>query len=277
MYKLKRLVKATTDGKSCQQVLDRLVQSMINAGQINTHSGGRKMINRLTGSILGLALLLPIAPAAFAQDAVLEEITVTAQRREENLQEVPVAVTAFTGADLVRQNITNATQYLARTPNVSFTEDGQSGTRGMGVAIRGINNLVSGENAFINSIGIYFDEFSVTSVPNQVANPLLPDMGVVEVLRGPQGTYFGRNSVGGALNLTSNSPTDEFEGSIRLGTEGYDDTGEELDQYNFTGVINIPMGDKFAMRGVLYYEDSNGLVENACATGASASRSGACG
>ncbi|MEM7277599.1 MAG: TonB-dependent receptor plug domain-containing protein, partial [Pseudomonadota bacterium] len=109
---------------------------------------------------------------ALAQ-SILEEIVVTAQRREQNLQEVPISVTAFSGDDLVKGNIQSAKDYLALTPNVSFTEDGQAGSRSVGLSIRGINNLVSGENAFINSIGIYLDEFSVASVPNQVANPFL--------------------------------------------------------------------------------------------------------
>ena len=225
------------------------------------------MYKRISGSILALAVILPVVPQAFAQEGVLEEITVTAQRREQNLQEVPIAVTAFTGDELAKQNITSATQYLELTPNVSFTEDGQSGSRGMGIAIRGVNNLVSGENAFINSIGLYIDEFSVTSVPNQVANPFLPDMERVEVLRGPQGTYFGRNSVGGALNLTTKAPTDQLEGSVRVGAETYEDAGE---QYNITGILNLPLGDSFAVRGVVYYEDSSGWVTNACKRGASA-------
>ena len=157
------------------------------------------MYRQFSALILAFAITLPVATQAIAQGtsvmdeiSVLEEITVTAQRREQSLQEVPIAVTAFSGDALTRQNITSATQYLELTPNVSFTEDGQSGSRGLGLSIRGINNLVSGENAFINSIGLYIDDFSVTSVPNQVANPFLPDMERVEVLRGPQGTYFKR-------------------------------------------------------------------------------------
>jgi len=225
------------------------------------------MIKRISASVLSLAVALPLAPQVFAQEAALEEITVTAQRREQSLQDVPIAVTAFTGDMLQRQNVQGAVQYLELTPNVSFTEDGQSGSRGLGIAIRGINNLVSGENAFINSIGIYVDDFSVTSVPNQIANPFLPDMERVEVLRGPQGTYFGRNSVGGALNLTTKAPTDEFEGSVRLGAENYESAG---DMWNVTGVLNLPASDSFKLRGVVYYEDSSGLVSNACASGAGA-------
>ena len=85
----------------------------------------------------------------------------------------------------------------------------------LGISIRGVNNLVTDENAFVNSVGIYLDEFSVASVPNGVANPMLPDMERIEVLRGPQGTFFGRNSLGGALNITTKKPTDQLEHWIR--------------------------------------------------------------
>ncbi len=214
------------------------------------------------------AAMLNVTPvSAQESQGLLEEVIVTAQRREQNLQEVPVSVTAFSGAAIQDRNIKSAIDYLALTPNVSFTEDGQTGSRGMGIAIRGINNLVSGENAFVNSVGIYLDEFSVASVPNQVANPNLADMERVEILRGPQGTFFGRNALGGALNLTSRKPTDQFEGEISVGGETYEDAG---DQYNITGILNLPVAGSFGLRGVLYYEDSDGYVENACASGASA-------
>ncbi|NQV65175.1 MAG: TonB-dependent receptor, partial [SAR86 cluster bacterium] len=149
---------------------------------------------------IGLLLGAVTAFSAVAETA-LEEIVVTAQRREQSLQEVPVSVTAFTGDAIERRNIKGAADYLAMTPNVSFTEDGQAGSRGLGISVRGVNNLVSGENAVVNSIGVYLDGFSVASVPTQVSNPFLPDMERLEVLRGPQGTYFGRNAVGGALNM----------------------------------------------------------------------------
>ena len=218
---------------------------------------------------LNAALLAALlVPATVLPQGVLEEITVTAQRREQSLQDVPISVTAFTGEMLEQANIRSAVDYLALTPNVSFTEDGQFGKRGMGISIRGVNNLVSGENAVVTSIGVYLDEFSVASLPNQFANPQLPDMARIEVLRGPQGTYFGRNSVGGALNLTTADPGDELGGRIIGGFENYDGAG---DMWNLTGILNVPVAENFKLRGVLNYEDSSGTVENACAAGASAS------
>jgi iron complex outermembrane receptor protein len=206
----------------------------------------------------GLVTLAPVAGQT-QDDNALEEILVTAQRREQNLQEVPISVSAFSGEQLEQTNARGAVDYLAFTPNVSFTEDAQSGARGLGISIRGVNNLVSGENAFVNSVGNYLDEFSIASVPNGVANPMLIDMERVEVLRGPQGTYFGRNSLGGALNITTRAPTDEYEGEVALGVESYEDAGE---MYNVTGIFNAPLSDSFRVRGVAFYEDSDGLVEN---------------
>ena len=216
-----------------------------------------------------LALLIASTIDPVYSQGVLEEIVVTAQRREQNLQEVPVSVTAFTGAIVEQGNIRTARDYLALTPNVSFTDDGQVGSKGIGLAIRGVSNLISGaaENTGINSIGIYMDGFSIASVPNGVINPALPDMQSIEVLRGPQGTFFGRNSVGGALNLRTADPTDEFGFKLTVGGESYENANE---MGNVSAVINAPVSDDFGLRGVFMYEDSGGRVKNACATGASA-------
>jgi len=218
---------------------------------------------------LTFTALLYSAPAlSQSSTPSLEEIVVTAQRREQNLQDVPISVSVFSGSELEQRNITNAVDYLVLTPGVSFTEDGQTGSRGMGIAIRGVNNTVTGENAFVNSVGIYLDEFSIASVPNNVANPNLSDMERVEVLRGPQGTFFGRNAVAGAINLSTVKPTDQFEGQAILGGENYAEGGY---QNNVTGILNVPVSDDFKMRGVVYYMDSDGFVENACRSGASGS------
>ncbi len=213
------------------------------------------------GSIpFGFLALVMIAPMAVAQDGmVLEEIIVTAQRREQSLQEVPVAVTAFTGDALEIANITEAAQYLDLTPNVSYTEDGQVGSRGISIAMRGVSNVNTDESSFIQSIGVYLDEFSVASVGQGTVNPQLQDLERIEVLRGPQGTYFGRNAVGGALNLTTRKPQPEFDATASLGFRTFENAAEQSD---FSGMINMPVSDNFMLRGVLYYEDSGGLVEN---------------
>ena len=218
--------------------------------------------------ILSYLILSAVTSAPLLAQA-LEEIVVTAQRREQSLQDVPVSVTAFTGAQLNSGNITAARDYLALTPNVAFTDDGQTGSKGLGIAVRGIGNQVTGENAAINSIGIYLDGFSIASVPNQVANPTLPDMQAVEVLRGPQGTYFGRNSVGGALNLRSNDPNlERFGGALSVGGERYEDPNSGLGRVSL--MVNQPVTDNFGLRGVVQYEGSGGRVHNVCDTGASA-------
>ena len=201
-----------------------------------------------------------LAPAAPAQEGmVLEEIIVTAQRREQSLQDVPVAVTAFTGEALELANVTEAAQYLNLTPNVSYTEDGQVGSRGISIAMRGVSNINTDESSFIQSIGVYLDEFSVASVGQGTVNPQLQDLERIEVLRGPQGTYFGRNAVGGALNLTTRKPQPEYDSSVSAGFRTFEGAAE---QYDLSAMVNLPVSDSFMLRGVLYYEDSGGLVEN---------------
>ena len=207
---------------------------------------------------LFVLLIASITIPAWAQ-SVLEEIVVTAQRREQNLQEVPVSVTAFTGATLENLKVTEASQYLQMTPNVSYTEDGQVGARGISVAMRGVSNINTDESAFIQSIGVYLDEFSVSAVANATLNPQLLDLERLEVLRGPQGTYFGRNSVGGALNIRTQRPTDEFGYKIIAGGRGYETRGG---QWDVGAIVNIPFSDNFKARAVLYYEDNSGIVKN---------------
>ena len=217
-------------------------------------------------SLRVLLVSFAVSSSVFAQqDFELEEIVVTAQRREQNQQEVPVSITAFSGGTLERANITKASEYLALTPNVGFSDGQETGTRGVSISIRGVNDLKSGQNSVISSIGVYLDEFSVVASANRGAvNPNLQDLERVEVLRGPQGTYFGRNSVGGALNLTTKSPTDKFEGEIRMGGEAYDTRGS---MGQGTVILNMPVSENLAVRGVGHYENNSGMVKNIASTG----------
>lgn len=190
----------------------------------------------------------------------LQEIIVTAQRREQNQQDVPVSLTAFTGDDLLKLGVQGAAQYLAMTPNVGFSEDSSTGSRGVNVSIRGISDLKTGQNSIIPSIGEYIDGFSVSAGAAGFFNPQMADIDQVEVLRGPQGTYFGRNSLGGALNITTRKPTNDFEGYVTGGFTDFDGPGIEE---TGTAVINVPLIDgQLKTRNVFYYEDSTGIVRN---------------
>ena len=225
-----------------------------------------KPIYKAVASILALssgATYAQTVPGHAADNGALSEVIVTAERRSENLQDVPISISAFSGETLEKLNAKGAADYLVATPNVSFTEDKQSGSRGLTVSIRGVNNLVTGENAFVNSVGVYLDEFSIASVPNGVANPFMPDMERIEVLRGPQGTLFGRNALGGALNLSTRDPNATDEGQVTFGGESYG-SGHAA---NLTAAWNFPVSDTFKMRAVFQYDDSTGMVHNISAHG----------
>lgn len=213
-------------------------------------------------SIRVLLVSLMLAPATVwpQGETALEEIIVTAQRREQNIQDIPISVTAFTGESIQRANINDAGGYMRLVPNVSFDYASQlGGSRGLNMAIRGVGNNNTDEAAFIQSVGVYLDEFSVASVANATVNPQLYDLERVEVLRGPQGTYYGRNAVGGALNLTTRKPADEFDAQFQVGAQSYEGAG---DRYSVAGMVNLPATDDLAFRFAGYYEDHSGNVKN---------------
>lgn len=221
-------------------------------------------------SILALAVtlitVLPlIATSAAGQqagseqdeaDAVwMEEVVVTAQRRDELLRDVPISMSVFSAEDMVRNNILDVTDYFMQTPNVSFV---QSGTRGeRDISIRGVHNI----GGQVSALAFYVDEFNIVNGPagsntsNSSINPHLYDMERIEVLRGPQGTFFGRNATGGAINITTKKPRPDFYG------EGIAEFGS-FDTYSAGGVINIPLADTLFVRASVFYRESDGYVEN---------------
>ena len=193
----------------------------------------------------------------------LEEVIVTAQRREENLQNVPVSITAFSASQIEQLNISEAKNYLQMTPNVSFTEDGETGQRAVGISIRGVSDLgntFTGVGGLSNSFGIYLDEFNIANNATKTANPQMQDLQSLEVLRGPQGTYFGRNATGGALNLTTKKPNELFEYEFGAGYA-------EFNTWQVSTVINVPVSDTFFVRAVGFYEESDGFLTNLSRTG----------
>lgn len=198
-------------------------------------------------SASGLALAATSQTAAAQSSNVIEELVVTAEKREQSLQDVPVAVSAFSAAkrDLIGintiQDITNFTpglQYNSSTDRVSL--------RGVGR----LTNVLSADAAVANySDGIY-ETFAVRAG----ASTMYIDR--VEVLRGPQGTLYGRNSIGGALNIISKRPSKEAGGEARFGVDNYGATSLEA-------TYSLPLNDRVGIRlSGNWFNQSNGWIDN---------------
>lgn len=206
------------------------------------------------------ALLFNSAPAALAQTTdedqavYLDEITVTARRRDENLQETPVAVTAITAATLQARGIDNLSQIADLAPNLSISNTAAfSGSTSTAVIfLRGF-----GQTDFALTtepgVGVYLDGIYAGRSIGSLLD--LGDTERLEVLRGPQGTLFGKNAIGGALNVTINKPNfDAVEGfgEVTVGRFGRAD---------FRSVANLPVNDSFALRANVGYLTRDGYAE----------------
>lgn len=192
-------------------------------------------------------------------DQALEEVIVTAQKREERLQDVPVPVTALAAETLVRSNQLRLQDYYNKVPGVSLTliGDGSAPT----IAIRGITT-----GGITNStVGIVVDDVSYGATVFPGVAPTAPDVDPgdiarVEVLRGPQGTLYGASSMGGLLKYVTIDPsTEAVTGSVRAGFDSVED-GEM--GYNLRASINVPLGDTFAVRASGFTIRDPGFVDN---------------
>ena len=219
-------------------------------------------MNRQLGilsSIVALALVMPLVHAQGDDERVLEEITVTAQRREQSTIDVPISMSSFSGAQLEQGNYRGARDFLQLTPNVAFTSNDQQGNKNGDISIRGLGDLTGGGNERLiqsrPTIGYFVDDFSTAFVASGSANPPLDDVERVEILRGPQGTYFGRNATGGALNIVTKKPDENAMAKIRLGIGNYE-------SYDVGLVGNVPLTDKLFVRGSAAFASSAGYVKN---------------
>lgn len=201
------------------------------------------------------ALASAIALALATQSSVaqeegfsIEEVIVTAEARAENLQEVPVAVTAFSEQDIVDAGIESTADFIALTPNVSFDDSFTVGNSF--VAIRGVTQINNADSP----VAIVVD-----GVPqnNQKQFKMdLYDIERIEVLKGPQGALYGRNAIGGAVNIVTRSPTDELDGFV---TVGAGNGGLKTVQGSVSGPI---IEEKLLFRVSGSYKDSDGLIDN---------------
>ena len=218
---------------------------------MKTNGKDARKMGRLLASV-SIAAIIGATDFALAQSQI-DEIIVTARKREESLQDAPISIQAFTADGLERRNVTDSSQIAEFTPNLRFDRAAAIGGSNSSavVYIRGI-----GQDTAIPTIdlgvGTYVDGVYLARSVGSVLD--LVDVERIEVLRGPQGTLFGRNTIGGAINITSKKPTDEFEAdlSTHYGSD-------EL--INVLGRVNVPIVEGLlAARASMMYRNRDGYV-----------------
>jgi iron complex outermembrane receptor protein len=170
-------------------------------------------------NVIAIAILASIATTSVAE-ITIEEVVVSARKRAENLQEVPIAVTAFTAAQIESAGIQRPADFISLMPNVTMVDSANVGDTQ--VSIRGIVSTRDAESTFAYVV----DGVLVTN-PNGF-NEELMDVSQIEVLKGPQGALYGRNAVAGAIIVTTNRPDEEFEGKVKVGAGNNGSTNASL-------------------------------------------------
>jgi outer membrane receptor protein involved in Fe transport len=205
---------------------------------------------RLLSACAALAIFAPFPawaqeapPVAAESEGEIQQIVVTAQRREQALQDVPIAVTAFTGDTLNERRIDDALDVQFNTPNLVYVGNERPALRGVG------NNAISstaenGTPIFTN--GAY--------IGARAENEYY-DLERIEILRGPQGTLFGRNTTGGAINIITQRPKRDFGGEV------FAEYGN-FDSIRLKGALNLPINEAIQTRLAGYYLNRDGYTEN---------------
>jgi len=218
-----------------------------------------KKIFHVSGALLGVTLLFS-SPQVLAQqapaqrqssaDTMLEEITVTARRREERLLDQPLSIAAITSEQMQVQGIYSIDQVADYVPNVTLvTAERANNTR---VVIRGIGGGFP-DPVFVFGSGMYLDgHYISTSLGGYMSTV---DVERVELLRGPQGTLFGKNVIGGLVNIISTKPQPEFDSSVTL-------RAAEDGDLSIRGMVNVPFSDKVLARFSAAREQFDGYYRN---------------
>ncbi|KEO90126.1 TonB-dependent receptor [Erythrobacter longus] len=228
------------------------------------------MKNIITGASLG-ALAVAIASPAAAQDAgapAAEErqggvntIIVTAQRRSEDLQDVPISVSAIGEEQLEELNIDTFEDYLDQIPSVTAGGNGpgQSTIYIRGLASTTPNITVAGVAGLAPNVALYLNDQPL-SQPGRNLDVYAADLARIEVLSGPQGTLFGASSQAGVVRLITNKP--DLSGFSAKSSAGVSFTKGGEASYQGEFMINVPVSDTFALRGVAYLDDQGGYIDN---------------
>ncbi|MET0985849.1 MAG: TonB-dependent receptor plug domain-containing protein, partial [Steroidobacteraceae bacterium] len=188
------------------------------------------------------------AESSTTERGVLEEIVVTAQKRAESLQTVPIAVTAFSANQLTESNINGQIDLPKLTPNLNFTSNSGFAS----AYLRGVGTQF-GNPGLEPSVSVYIDDTYIPRAGSAFFS--LGDVNRIEVLKGPQGTLYGRNATGGAIRIITNDPTDKLEGKLEF-------TGGENGTRVYDGMLNVPLSDGIAVRFAASYDHNDGYVRN---------------
>ena len=228
--------------------------------------GYKKIIQRYAVLFIGVLFVTALesndvmaATDSTPSAGVIEEVVVTALRREQSLQDASVSITAITGENLEKMGAKNFIQYARSIPSLSFIDSGPGQTQ---IIIRGIATEAVRQDVpkAKESVGVYIDEVPVSTARNAL-DPNLFDIERVEVLRGPQGTLYGSGSLAGTVRVITNKPNpDAFDANVST-TIASQDEGDE--NYSVDGMVNIPIVEgQSALRIVGYYNETSGFIDN---------------
>ena len=200
---------------------------------------------------LALAQTAPVATAPQDEATGLEDIVVTARRTSESLQRTPLAVSAFSGETLERTGATQITDLQGAVPNLNLVQ-GRGSSNATNIYIRGIGQP-DALQTFDPAVGVYVDDVYYSRIRGTQFDLL--DLERIEVLRGPQGTLYGKNTIGGALRLVSRRPGQEFRarGSVAYGS---------YDMIDVQGAVSGPIGDTLAFGLSALHSERGGYVTN---------------
>jgi len=224
--------------------------------------------NRLAIGLIGFLAVGSIEPATAAAAAnaggsdpgssntVLEEIVVTATKREERLQDVPVSISAITSEEILARGFNQFSDYINSIPGVYFQDGGVGNSV---IHIRGAT-----ESGVGSTVATYFGEAITSVLTNHGGKPnlRLVDIDRVEVLRGPQGTLFGADALAGVMRIIPAAP-DLTKFTVDTGARGFTTAHSDNGSYHVEGVVNMPLvNDKLALRVVAYKDDIAGYIDN---------------
>src|SRR5579859_4488330 len=208
----------------------------------------KRMPAKIAGVVSASIFCAVGANVAFSQQESrsdqIEEIVVTAQKRESTIESTPISITALTGQDLAERGITDIASIVQSVPGVSMRTSGPGQTE---LEIRGLTS--SGGNS--STVGFYLNDIPLSAPASAqngkvVIDPNLYDLNRIEVLRGPQGTLYGAGSMGGTIKLVPNAPNpNEFETSAQAILGGMHG-GNTIDS-TLNAMVNLPMGESTAL------------------------------